>query len=238
MDVGGRPCEPCGAVWLRVLLVLAVVSLLAGIAHAQAPPASFFEGRSTDELRALAGDPRNDALLRRGAATKLVMTLADAGDFDAADAAGREFAKNIDPLAIKHAQAVRRRSHVHVVALGALGVALGTAILSVAAAHRLLEGALRAVRRVAPMIAFFFVYAGLLGGYLASSYENSSSLPFVLFAAFMLPLVAIFRVWSAVGSPRFTARAGRGVMAVAATIALGFLVVERINPIYLEGFGL
>jgi hypothetical protein len=31
---------------------------------------------------------------------------------------------------------------------------------------------------------------------------------------------------------------GRASAAVAATLALGFLVVEHVNPSYLEGFGL
>ena len=84
----GRPCDDLDAVWLRLLIVLAVALFWAQIAHAQAPPQSFFAGRSNDELRALASDPRNDVLLRRSAATTLVMTLADAGDPDAADAAG------------------------------------------------------------------------------------------------------------------------------------------------------
>ncbi len=89
-----------------------------------------------------------------------------------------------------------------------------------------------------PVLLFFMVYSGLVGGYLASSYENSSSVPFLLFATFMLPLVVILRVWSAVGSPRLTSRVGRGVAAVAATLALGFLVVEQVNPTYLDGLGL
>jgi hypothetical protein len=220
------------------MLVLAVALFFTRIAHAQAPPPSFFAGRTNDELRALASDAHNDVLLRRGAATKLVMTLADDGEFDAADAAGQEFAKNIDSGAIKHAKAVRRRSHVHVAAMGALGVALGIAVLSLVAAHRLLAGALRSVRGIAPVVTFFLLYTGLVGGYLASRYENSSSLPFVLFAAFMLPLVAIFRAWSAVGSPRLAARTGRALAAVASTLALAFLVVEHINPTFLEGFGL
>jgi hypothetical protein len=231
-------CEPCCAVWVRVLLVLAVASFVAGIAHAQAPPPSFFAGRSNDELRALAQDPHNDILLRRVAASRLVMALADHGDFAAADAAGREFAKNIDPAAIKHVVAVRRRGHVHVVALGALGLAVGLAVLSLVAARRLLTAAVQAVRRIAPPVTFFIVYAGLVGGYMASSYENGSPMPFVLFAAFMVPILAIFRAWSAVGSPRLAARLGRAAAAIAATLALGFLVVEQVNPTYLEGFGL
>jgi hypothetical protein len=223
---------------LRVLVVLAVALFVPGYAHAQAPPQSFFAGRSNDELRALASDPHNDVLLRRSAATTLVMTLADAGDFDGADAAGREFARNIDPGAVKHARAVRRRSHVHVVALGCLGVALGVAALSLVAARRSLAGAVPAIRRLAPVFVFFVVYSALAGAYLSSSYENSNPVPFVLFGSLMLPLIVILRAWSAVGSPRLAARIGRGVAAVAATVALGFLVVEGINPTYLGGFGL
>jgi hypothetical protein len=91
---------------------------------------------------------------------------------------------------------------------------------------------------MAAVVIFFLVNAGLVGGYLASRYENSSSVPFVLFAAFMLPMLVIFRAWSAVGSPRLAVRVGRGVAAAAATVALAFLVVEQVNPTYLEGFGL
>jgi hypothetical protein len=225
-------------VWFRVLLVLVGGLFVTSLAHAQAPPASFFEGRSNDELLALAQDPHNDVLLRRGAATRLVMNLADSGDFDAADAAARKLEKNIDPFAIQHSKAVRRRSHVHVVALGSLGLTLGLALLSVASGHRLLSSAIEAVRRLAPALALFAAYVGLVGGYLASRYENSSSLPFWFFSALLTPLVVVFRVWSAVGSPRFAAKVGRAGLAIAATLALGFLVVEQVNPSYLEGFGL
>jgi hypothetical protein len=41
-----------------------------------------------------------------------------------------------------------------------------------------------------------------------------------------------------VGSRAVLARFGRGLAAVAATIAVGFLVVEHVNVTYLEGFGL
>jgi hypothetical protein len=214
------------------------LALLAGAAHAQAPPPSFFEGRSNEDLRALASDLHNDILLRRVAATRLVISLADQGDIDGADAAGRTFAKNIEPRALKHAQAVRLRRHVHVVAALGLGVVLGIALLSIGLGRGLLPEAVRALRRIAPAVAFFLVNAALVGGYLASSYENGSPVPFLWFAVLMIPLLATFRTWSAVGSPGLAARAGRGAAAVAATLALGFLVVEQVNPAYLEGFGL
>jgi hypothetical protein len=224
--------------WLRVLPILAVAFFMTGTAHAQAPPSSFYDGRSNDELRTLASSRHNDVLLRRVAATRLVLALADKGDFDAADAAAREFASNIDPQAISHVRVVRRRSRVHGIALGALGASLGIALLRLVAGFRLLPAALRAVRRIALLATCFFLYCGLAGGYLASNYENGSPIPFELFAAFMLPLAILFRMWGAVGSPRTVARVGRSVAAVAATLAVGFLVVEHVNPAFLEGFGL
>jgi hypothetical protein len=224
--------------WSRVLLVLAATLLTARIASAQAPPPEYFDGRSNAELHALALDRHNDALFRRAAATKLVMTLADEGDVDGAEAAARELAKNIDPFAVRHVRAVRRRRFVHLAGLGILAIALVAAVRALVAARRSLPEALRAVRRIAPVFVVFLLYCGVVGGWLASSYENGSPAPFFLFAAVMLPLVVLLRMWSAVGSQRRLARVARGVAAVAATVAVGFLVVERVNPAYLEGFGL
>ena len=223
---------------LLALAALSLITLITGIAHAQAPPASFFAGRSNAELRDLASDRHNDVLLRRSAATKLVMGLADARDFEAAEAAAHDFADNIDPQAIKHVRAVRRRGHVHVAALGALGGALAFLVTSLVARRRLVMAALPTVRRIAPVVTLFFAYAGAVGGYLATTYENGSANPFLLFAAVMIPFAMILRVCCAVGSPRLAARASRGVTAVAATLAVGFLVVEQVNPSFLEGFGL
>lgn len=225
-------------VTMEVLLALALVSLVTGIARAQAPPPSFFEGRSNSELRNLASDPRNDVLLRRTAATRLVVGLADAGDFEAAEAAAHVFAHNIDPQAIEHVRAVRRRGRVHVAAVGALAVALGLLLTTLVARRRAILGALPTVRGVAPLVVFFFGYAGAVGGYVATSYENGSAAPFLLFAAVMVPFAMMLRVWSAVGSPRPAARALRGVAAVAGTLAVGFLVVERVNPTFLQNFNL
>jgi hypothetical protein len=220
------------------LLVLTLVLSIATLAHAQAPPSSFFDGRGPDDLRALASDPHNDILLRRGAASRLVIALADAGDLDAADDAARAFAKNIDPLAVKHAKAVRRRSGVNVASLAVLGVALGVALLGVVSGGGASPRALAAVGRAAPFLAVYLAWVGLVGGYLASTYENGSPAPFLLFALVMGPLVVLLRVWSAVGSRSLAARVGRGVTAAVATFAVAFLVVEHVNVSYLEGFGL
>lgn len=223
---------------MAVLLALALVSLVARVAGAQAPPASFFAGRSNDDLRQLALDRHNDVLLRRAAATKLVVRLADDGELDAAETAAREFAGNIDPLAVQHIRAVRRRRHVHAAALVALGLTFALLLSSLAVRRRSLTGALASVRRVAPVVTFFFAFAGAVGGYIATTYENGSAEPFLIFAAIMIPFAIVLRVWSFVGSPRLPARSARVVVALAGTLAIGFLVVEQVNPTFLQNFGL
>ena len=77
-----------------------------------------------------------------------------------------------------------------------------------------------------------------LMGYLAAGYENGDAAPFVLFAALMVPLLVMFRAWSAVGSTDGAARGGRAAAAVVATVCMAFLLVEHINPAYLGSFGL
>ncbi len=222
----------------RVVAFVAGSLLTGAVARAQAPPPSFFDGRSTDELRSLASDSHNDILVRRVAASRLVTALADEGQLDAADAAAREFAKNIDPAAPRHAAAVRKRGTVHRVALVVLGVALSAAIGSIAGAGRASVGALGAVKRLWPLTLLYAAYIGLAGGYLASNYENGDPTPFYLFGASLVPLAALFRAWGAVGSGGPAARALRAFAAAAATVALAFLVVEMVNPGYLQGFGL
>jgi len=218
--------------------MVAVGLFVTGAAQAQAPPPAYFVGRSHEELRALAADPANDVLLRRAAATKLVVDLADAGDVDAADAAGREFARNVDPRALAHAAAVRRRLLVHPFAVAALLVPLALAAVGLATGRRKLRGSAPPLRRLAPVAGVFLLQTGLVGAWLATRYENGSPVPFVVFAACLAPLLATFRAWGAVGSRRVEARAARGVLAALAVVALGFLVVERVNPAYLAGFGL
>jgi hypothetical protein len=227
-----------GMRWSRVIVFVAASLLVAVSAGAQAPPPSFFDGRSTDDLRRLASDPQNDVLVRRVAASRLVVALADRGDVDAADAAAREFAKNIDPAAPRHLAAVRKRASVHRVAVVALASALAVALASLARAGRAAAVALGALRRIWPLALLYAAYVALAGGYLASDYENGDPAPFYLFGASLLPVLALFRAWSAVGSRGAAARAGRAIAAVTVTAAIGVLVVELDNPAYLQGFGL
>ena len=224
-------------VWWCMLAVAAVM-LLPAAAFAQAPDPSVLASKTNAELHDLAANPRNDILLRRSAATALVTRLSDAGAFDAADAAAHEFARNLDPAAVKHVQLLRRRARIHVGALVVLGAVVVVLVLCLLSARRDLRFALPPVRRLAPPIAFFLFYVAVAGGYLATTYESGNASPFLLLAAAMLPLLLIFRLWSAVGSAHPAARAGRAVAAVAGIFVVSFLCVELVNPTYLEGFGL
>lgn len=223
--------------WLRAF-VLTFAVLAAGVARAQAPPPSFFAERSPAELRALAADPHADVLVRRGAATKLVTTLADRGALDDAEAAAREFSANIDPGAPRYVLGLRRRARAHVAAIAAMGIAVGAAIHALLRARRTFAVALAEVRRFAPRTALFFAAAALGGGWLASRYENGSPAPFLLFGALMVPLVMLFRAWGALGDRGAAARAARAAVSAAAAIALGFLVLEVASPAFLAGYGL
>ncbi len=218
--------------------LVAALLLLSGLSHAQAPPPSFFAGRTNDELRAMATDPRGDVLLRRVAATRLVMALADAGDVAAADRAAREFAANIDPIAPKHLATLVRRGRAHLASLVTLGSTLAFAGVTLARARGELRRSAVAIRRLAPFLALLVGYVALVGGGLASRYENSSPLPFVVFGACMVPVVMLFGAWSALGPGRASARALRAGLAVVATLAVGFLAVEGVDPTFLEGVGL
>jgi len=224
-------------VWWRAAVVLALL-LVSRAALAQAPDPAVLAAKSNEQLSDLAASPRSDPLLRRSAATALVTRLAEEGRFDEADAAGRQFARVVDPAAVRRTSVLRRRARIQLGSLVALAAAVGAALLSIVAARPSLPGAAQAVRRMAPAMIFFLVYAGGVGGFMASSYESGSAAPFLLFAGAMLPYLALLRTWSAVGSPHLAARSLRAVAAVAGALALGFLSVALVNPKYLEGFGL
>jgi hypothetical protein len=54
----------------------------------------------------------------------------------------------------------------------------------------------------------------------------------------VLPLVLLARLWSAVGSQAPAARVARSVLCGATVVATAFVLLETVNPVYLEGFGL
>jgi hypothetical protein len=104
--------------------------------------------------------------------------------------------------------------------------------------RKLLGDAWSAVRSLLPTAALFIGFIAIGGGFLASKYEAGNAQPFVLLGAGVLPLVLLARVWSVVGSQTSAARLGRSLLCGITVMATAFVLLESVNPQYLEGFGL
>jgi hypothetical protein len=199
--------------------------------------------RPTDALpvlRTIVADPHADVLTSRLAAKELVETLASAGQLDAAVATARALSNKLEPSEVRAMERLVRRRGVHQFALGDLAFVLLLAILSFVGAsrRRALPLVVRELRRFAPLALGYTLYAGIVGGWLASSYESGNATPFFALAVATLVLVLLARAWGAAGSARPAARAARAMLCASSIVASGFLLLERIDPTYLEGFGL
>jgi tetratricopeptide (TPR) repeat protein len=192
------------------------------------------------ELRKVTADPRADPLTVRLAERELVDALAGAGHIDEAVAEAHAHAARLDPRFLRQVDRLLRRRavrRVSVVVMAAF-VTLATAALARARRRRALIGAWQALRSIGLVAALFVVFLAGAGGVLASSYESGNATPFVALAAAVLPLVLVARAWGAVGSEARAARIGRALLCGASVVATAFLLLDMVNPTYLEGFGL
>jgi hypothetical protein len=96
----------------------------------------------------------------------------------------------------------------------------------------------RAVVGFLPVAGAFALYLAGVGAFLACHYETGNAAPFVGLAGASVPVVLLARGWSAAGSSRPGARTGRAVLCAASMLASAFVVLDVINPSYLDGFGL
>ena len=97
---------------------------------------------------------------------------------------------------------------------------------------------MRELRKLAPVAAVFVAFVAVAGGVLASKYESGNAEPFLFLGAAVLPLLLLARAWSAVGSQTGAARAARALLCGATVVAAAFMLLDAMNPQYLEGFGL
>lgn len=184
------------------------------------------------ELRAVVADDATPVLLRKQAAARLVDRTIARADLDDA----RRLADLADDreLRAKVKVAVRRRG-LHRLALATLGAFALLALGSVALRRR----GRADVARFVPWALVSTAWIGGASALLASRYEHESVAPFLAFAAALLPIALAARAWSAASPTRTSwVRAGRALLAAAAVLGAAFLVLERIDPRYLEGFGL
>jgi hypothetical protein len=193
----------------------------------------------TLELRRVTEDPEADPLTARLAEGELVRALVAQGEIEAAIAEARAGARRLDAQTLRSVAGLARRRWARRTAFAVVAAFVALAAAALVGARRTGAAlASRALRASAPVLVGFVVFVGAGGGALAARYESGNSLPFLLFGAAVLPLVFVARAWSAVGSPRPAARASRALLCATTVLATAFLLLDLVNPAYLEGFGL
>ena len=193
-----------------------------------------------DELRKVLDEPKSDPLTARQAARKLVDSRVASGDIDGAVACARAQSKRLEPRYVKTIERLVLRRTLDRIAVIDLALLAVLALISLSLAKRRGRAeALRvALRRAAPIAIAFVAYVTVAGGWLASKYESGNSKPFLVFGGALLPLLFAARAWGASGSPKLAARVGRALLCGSSAMAAAFMVLERIDPAYLDGFGL
>jgi hypothetical protein len=192
--------------------------------------------RQIELLWQVVRDPRADVIASREAAVEIVDAEIRRGDLDAATRAAGDLGPKLDAQHTAQITRLLRRRVAHAAALGELALVL--ALLAVAIARGGAGNAARAAGRVLPSAAFFCGFAAGAGGLLASRYEAGNATPFWMVAPVMLVSIVLARAWSAVGSQASGARVFRAVLCASSVFAAALLLMERMTPEYLEGFGL
>jgi hypothetical protein len=192
--------------------------------------------RQVELLWLVVRDPRADVIASREAAAEIVDAEIRRGDLDAAVSAAAELGPRLDaPHKVQITRLLRRRV-AHAAAVGELALVL--VLLAVAVARGGAGTAARAAARILPSAALFCAFAAAGGGLLASRYEAGNSTPFWMIAPAMLVSILLARAWSAVGSKATVARVVRATLCASSVFATALLLMERMTPEYLEGFGL
>jgi hypothetical protein len=189
-------------------------------------------------LRLVVVEKRIDPVTLRFAEHELVDALVAQGRIDEAIAEVTAQPNRLDPKFVKQVKRLRTRSAVRRAALGVIAAFGLLSLLAIFRGWQRRADAFRAVRTLLPTTVLFVAVIAIGGGALASLYETGNAQPFLLLGAAVLPLVLAARAWSAVGSQTRAARLGRSLLCAATVMATAFTLLERINPQYLEGFGL
>jgi hypothetical protein len=191
-------------------------------------------------LASVVDDPHADPMMARQAAREIVETHAQAGELEEATRDARALRARLAPAFVISIERLARRRVLHIAAL--FDLAMLGALLALALVRAVRRAALPRVRRAlvrsTPLAIAFAAYVAIGGGLLASSYEAGNAVPFFALGAAALPLAIAARAWGAAGSSAPWARAGRAMMCASAALAVAFVLLERIDAAYLEGFGL
>ena len=127
---------------------------------------------------------------------------------------------------------------VHVTDLLAIVLAGALRALVSGMRSRALAARLRPARAHIAMIAAFAAFTGLGGAALSMGFERGHAKPFLTLGAAIAALGLVARTWAALGEPTRAARAARATLCALCVLGTAFLILERIDVRYLEGFGL
>jgi tetratricopeptide (TPR) repeat protein len=199
--------------------------------------------RPADAIRELVlvrDDRRTDPLTSRLAERELVDAYIGEGRIDDAIAEATKYSVRLDPKFVRQVKRLVLRRAVQRFASIVLAAFAVFSIIALVRAgrQRALQQAWAALRSLAPAAIGFVAFVAIAGGVLASQYESGNASPFLLLGAIVLPLVLVARAWSAVGSQTRAARVGRALLCAATMIAAAFVLLEKVYPDYLVGFGL
>ncbi len=188
----------------------------------------------------IAVDPHAERAVADAAARSLATFHLSRGDFSGAEAALALAGPKLDPTIARDVERALRRHHLHLGALGIIGLAFGLATIAIGKAARAgrLEVVLGRARASSKLIVAYAAYVAVTGAALASGYEEGTARPFLVFGAVLLPLLFVARAWGAAGSQAPRARGLRTAVCAASAIGAAFLVLEHVDAGYLEGMGL
>jgi len=202
--------------------------------------------RGRQLLRQVVGDAHAEREVQAHALDTLIRSSVADGELDEGRADAARWSDLVPREAGDLLAGRLRRRAARFAALASIAlVALG-AVRALARAARARSTSRERARRAAPRAprvgATVGAYAGVVaaGGGLAAihSGEVAAATLFLALAAGLVPLLLTARAWSAQGGGGTRARVGRAMACGAGALAVAFLVLERVDPSYLEGFGL
>jgi hypothetical protein len=195
-------------------------------------------------LRLVESDPNTDPLTARLAEREIVDAEITRGALNEASAEAHAHAVRLDPRFVARVDKLVRRQALFYVALCEIALFLALTLGALARAVRRASDGIRlqrlrgSLRGLGPIAAGFGAYIALVGGALASRYESGNAAPFLALGAVTVPLVLCAHVWNAVGRGNALARAARAVLSGVSVVAAAFVLLDVVNPTYLDGFGL
>jgi tetratricopeptide (TPR) repeat protein len=196
-------------------------------------------GRRDDALpllRMVVEDPKAELLTARAAASELVQTYVAKKDLPAALEVAQRFPKLLPPGSERTIVRLMRRRPLRILSILDLAVVAVFAAIGFLGPGR--ARAVRAVRELAPTALVFAAVACGVAGFLASRYEQTSPYPFTAMFPVTFVIAVLARAWGAAGSPAPRARALRAAASFVGVFAAAFLLLDHMDPTYLQGFGL